>query len=216
MHIKRKTISNFWPMAKTGTKYMAVPSHNQENSVPLVMLVRDVLKLVKTMKEMEKVLREKKIMVNGKIVIEPNYPLAFGDSLSIPSVKKYFRVELKGRRFELKPSNEKEMEVRVYKVIGKKILPGKKVQINLDNSRNVLSNEKIKTGDFAVMNNITNKILKIISMEKGAEVVVVRGKHCGKEGKIVEIKKEGENTIAQIKTKTEEINVNLEVVYAKN
>jgi small subunit ribosomal protein S4e len=215
MHIKRKTVSNFWPVAKTGTKYMAVPLHDKENSVPLVVFIRDVLEIVKTMKEFERILREKKILVNGKIIIEPNYPIIFGDSISIPSVKKYFKVELNGKRFELKEVSEKETESRIYKVIGKKILSGKKVQINLDNGKNILSNDKIKTGDFLIIENQTRKINKIISVEKGMEAIVIKGKHCGKEGKILDLTKEGENLIVKIKTKTEELKVNLNALYAK-
>ena len=57
MHIKRKTIGNFWPVPRTGTKYMAVPSHEENNSLSLILVIRDVLKLVKTKKELKKVIR---------------------------------------------------------------------------------------------------------------------------------------------------------------
>ena len=61
MHIKRKTMPKFWPVARTGSKYMAVPSHEQRSSVPLIMVIRDMLKLVKNKKELKKVMNEKKI-----------------------------------------------------------------------------------------------------------------------------------------------------------
>ena len=94
MHIKRKTIGNFMPVPRTGTKYMAVPGHNQRDSMSLILVMRDILKLVKTKKELKKVLNEKKVLVNGKIVNETNYPLSLYDVLGLPSAKKYYRVRM--------------------------------------------------------------------------------------------------------------------------
>ena len=215
MHIKRKTTSQFWPTAKTGTKYMAVPLHHRESSVPIVVFVRDVLALVKNMKEMEKTLREKKISVNGKIIKEPNYPIIFGDSIAISSIGKYFKVGLKGKRFDLLPVSEKEADVKILRVVNKKILPGKKIQVNFDNGQNLISNEKIETDNFVEFNNKSKKIVKIISLDKGVEVVVIKGKHCGKEGKLIQLSREGENEIAHIKTNHGDLKVNSESIYVK-
>jgi len=209
MHIKRKTIPEFWPLAKTGTKYMAVPCHNQDSSIPLVIAMRDVLKIIKTKKELNKIIQEKKILVNGKIIRESNFPLSLFDSISIPSVKKYYKADLSNKRMVLNEIPEKEALIRVYKIIGKKILPGKKVQLNLSNGRNILSNEKIKAGDFVLVNNQENKIIKIIPLTEGIEVICVKGKHIGKKGKIKQIVKEGENFVAKLSVKGEEVKANV-------
>ena len=66
MHKNRYNMGKFWPVAKKGTKYVAKSSHNNSNSVPLAVLMRDVLKLVRTTKELKKVLNEKQIKVSGK------------------------------------------------------------------------------------------------------------------------------------------------------
>ena len=58
MHFKRKTIGKFWPIARKGTKYVAVPDHNQYESLPLVVVIRDMLKLVRTTKELKKLLED--------------------------------------------------------------------------------------------------------------------------------------------------------------
>lgn len=216
MHIKRKTIGNFWPIQRTGNKWMAVPTHNQRNSIPLIIVIRDILKLVKNKKELKKVLNEKKIMINGKIINETNYPLCLFDSISIISMKKHYKVVLKNKRFDLVEVSEKESDSRVYKVIGKKQLTDKKIQINLTNGRNILTSEKIATGDFVVLDNLKNKISKIISLKKDIEVLIIAGKHIGKSGKIKEMLHEGENIIAVIKTKEGEIKANVKNVFAVN
>ena len=202
------------PVPRTGTKYMAVPSHNQTESMSLILVMRDILKLVKTKKELKKILNEKKILVNGKIVKETNYPVTLFDSLAIPSVKKFYRVNLKNK-YELTPASESTVGNRIYEVIGKKILPGKKVQLNLSQGRNVISSEKINVGNYVVVDFAKNKITKVISLDKGVEVIVIAGKHSGAEGKIKEILTSGEQKVAVIKTHKEEIKSNVKNIFVK-
>jgi len=213
MHIKRKTIPEFWPIAKTGSKYMAVPCHNQDSSIPLVIAMRDVLKLIKTKKELNKIIQEKKILVNGKIIKESNYPVSLFDSISIPSVKKYYKADLSNKRMVLNEIAEKDSIIRIYKIIGKQILQGKKVQLNLSNGRNILSNEKINAGDFVLVNNQENKIMKVIPLKENVEVLCVKGKHIGKKGKIKEIVKEGENLVARLSVKGGEVKANVNNIF---
>jgi small subunit ribosomal protein S4e len=210
MHIKRKTIPKIWPIAKTGNKYMAVPSHNQQEALPLIIVIRDLLNLVKTKKELKKILSEKKILVNGKIVRETNYPVSLFDSLAIPSIGKYWKIELVDKKLQLSPSTEKDMKSRISKVVNKTKLAGNKIQINLGNGRNIVSDEKLNVGDFVLVDTEKNKITKVIKLEKDTPVIIIKGKHISKSGKIKEIVKEGQNVIAKIKAKEGEISTNIE------
>jgi small subunit ribosomal protein S4e len=214
MHVKRKTIPKFWPIQRTGTKYMAVPVHDRGSSMPLMIVMRDVLKLVKTRKELQKVLNDKKILVNGKITIEKNYPICLFDTLAIPSIKKFYRATLNDKKMGFEEIKESEISTRMFKVIGKKILTGKKVQLNFSNGKNLISNEKLESGNFVVMDMLSNKIKKTIILEKGAKVLIIEGKHIGKSGKINEIVTEGENVIAKIKSADEEISTNITNLFA--
>lgn len=202
------------PVPRTGTKYMAVPGHNQRDSMSLILVMRDILKLVKTKKELKKVLNEKKIFVNGKVVKETNYPLTLFDTLAIPSAKKFYKINLKNK-FEVLPVEEKATHTRIYEVIGKKLLAKKKVQLNLSQGRNVLSNEKINVGDYVIVEFAKNKITKVISLDKGVEVIVIAGKHSGEEGKIKEILTSGDQKVAVIKTHKEEIKSNIKNIFVK-
>jgi len=210
MHIKRKTMPKFWPVPKTGSKYLAVPSHEQRNAMPLILIMRDVLKMVKNKKELKKALNEKKIEVNGKIVREINYPVALLDSVSLPESKKFYRVVLENKRLALEPIKKEEATVRIFKIIGKKMLSKNKIQLNLNLGRNILSSEKADVGDFVMFDMAKNRIIRTIPLAKNTGVVIVSGKHIGKKGKISEITKEGENTIAKIRIPSgEEISSNV-------
>jgi small subunit ribosomal protein S4e len=214
MHIVRKTIPNFWPIARTGTKYMAVASHNINDAIPIIIIMRDILKYVKTMKEMKRIIHEKKVLVNGRIATETNYPVTLFDTLAIPSIKKFYRAMLIGKKMSFVEIKESEINTRICKIINKRVLPGKKIQINFDNGRNIISNEKVKTGDFAILDLVNNKIKKIIALEKGAEIMIVKGKHIGKIGNVKEIVKQGDEVIAKIKSDMGEISTNVTNLFA--
>jgi len=214
MHIKRKTIKNFWPVQRTGTKWMAVPSHNQRTAIPLITAARDILKVVKNKKELKMILNENKISINGKVVKETNYPLSLFDVLSFPSAGKYYRIVMKNKRFDFTEITEKEANCRIYRVIGKIQLGKNLTQVNFECGRNILTNEKIKTGEFALIDLAKNKITKIIELKKDTEVIATAGKHTGKSGKVKEIVKEGDNLVALIKTKEGEIKANVKNIFA--
>jgi small subunit ribosomal protein S4e len=204
MYIKRQQIKKFWPVPRKGTKYLSAPSHEITKAVPLVIVMRDVLRLVKTKKELKRLVNENKIMINGKIVKDVNYPLVVFDSLSFPHIKKYYRAILKRKKIGIEEIDEKKASNRAYKVVDKKQLKDKKIQLNLNNGKNIICDKKISTGDFVVLENNTNKIIENLSLGKGSEVIVMRGKHIGARGKIKDISEEGNNRIADIKRDDEE------------
>lgn len=205
MHQKRITIAKTWFVPRTGTKYIAFAKSNMEKSLPLIVAMRDIMGLVKTKKELKLILNSKQVFVNGKVARETNYPINLFDSLSMPSVNKFYRAVLKDKKIGFEEISEKESSERAYKVIGKKILSGKKVQINLSDGKNIISSEKINTGDFIIIDNLKNKVKSIKHLKEGEEVIITAGKHIGKIGKIKKIEEEGEKKIAEINSKNEKI-----------
>jgi len=208
MHFKRKTIGKFWPIARKGTKYIAVPNHNQYDSLPLVVVIRDLLKLVRTTKELKKLLYEKKVKINEKIIRETNYPISLFDILKLEDMKKSYKAVLsKEKKLVVEEISDKEAHQKIYKVMNKTVLGEKKIQLNLIQGRNIISKEKINTGDSIVYDLKENKIIKIIPMEKGRTAFVNKGKHSGISGKINEIVERGGKKIAKIQIGQEKLNV---------
>ncbi len=197
-------MGKFWPVAKKGTKYVAKSSHNNSNSIPLAVLIRDVLKLVRTTKELKKVLNEKQIKVSGKEIRDTNYPIGLFDMITAGD--KTFKVIL-GENKKFKMEESKDDGTKIIKIVGKKNLGNKGIQFNLMDGRNVLSNEKANVGDSVIYNYNDAKISKIIKMDKGSEGFVIKGKHAGVRGKIVDIVEQGGKKIAVINDDKEKINV---------
>ena len=54
-----------WPLTRKGKKYVVVS--RQRNGIPLLIVLRDMLKLGRTRKEIKKILNEGNVAVNGKM-----------------------------------------------------------------------------------------------------------------------------------------------------
>jgi small subunit ribosomal protein S4e len=216
MHLNRNNVNKNWPVPrKNGTKYIAVSNHNNRESIPLIVAIRDILKLVRTSKELKKIINEKQVKINGKEIRTTKYPIGLLDilsldkdnyKLSIGTNKKYIFEEVSG----------KDAETKYIKIIGKKILSKNETQLNLSDGRNIISKDSVKTGDSVLLNVSNNKIEKIIKMEKGNKALVFKGKHSGKSGIIEKIVERGGKIIAEIKADNEKINVWLKNIIVMN
>jgi small subunit ribosomal protein S4e len=197
MHAKRQTIGRAWPIPRKGTKYLIVTSHERRNGIPILVMLREVMKLADNRKEAKKILNEGLIKVNGKEVRKDNFPLLPFDILTIKDKEYEISFSDKGK-FEAGKRKHKET---ILKVINKKMLKNKKVQLNLLYGKNFITNEKAAVGDSVMIKD--KKIVKTIKIEKGRKAVVFAGKNRGEEGEIIEIK----NKIVTINSKEAKINV---------
>lgn len=208
MHLKRNEMLKIWPLKRKGTKYLVRPLHNLKTGIPLLIILRDILKLGKTRKELKNILNEKRIKVNQKVVKNDKFPLGILDVLSLDN--KNFRIIIKNKKFSLKEIEEKEAEEKVVEIIGKKILRGKKVQINLMDGRNYLIKDDLKVGDSVIINLKENKITNTARFKENSKVLFVSGKHIGEEGIIKKI--DNERKLATIKLKDEEVSTHFKTV----
>jgi len=210
MYLKRNKVPKTWPIPRKGRKYLVVPSHNKKQAIPLLIVLREMLKIVKNKKEAKKILNQNLIKINNKPVKDVRYPLLLLDKLEIG--KKVYQIIInEKKKFEVK--EVKNFDSKIAKIINKKILDKGRVQVNLNDGRNFIIKEninKFKTQDSVLINLKENKIEKIIPLKQGSEVIVTGGKHLGKTGKIEKINEK----LSEIKTKEGKINVNLKNLIA--
>lgn len=196
MHLKRIATPRTWPISKTGTKYIvsAEPGRRKRYSVPILIVLRDMLKLGDTKNEITKIMSMKDVLVNEKVVVSHKLPVGIFDMISIPKISKNYRIIFKNGKISIEET--KESGIKICKVISKKMLPGKKQQINLFGGNNVLSNEKVKVNDSISLSLKDNKIMKIIPLKEKAEVYIIGGSHLGESGTIEKL--EDGNAIIKI------------------
>ncbi len=195
MHKKRSELPREIPLPRKGTKYVSVASHFQNNKMPLIFILRDILKIARTKHETKKICLGGNIKVNGRVIKDIKFPIGLRDFVEVE--EKCYKVILKNKKYFLEEI--KKEKKRILKVIGKKILKDKKVQANLEDGTNLLIKEKFSLGDSVILSSPENKLIKILSLKEGANVEIVKGKYLGKIGKVVSIEKVGEKTMFKIK-----------------
>jgi len=204
MHLRRSEVPESWPVPRKGTKFLAVPSNNKEEGISVVILIRDMLEIAKNNREVERIIRSGKVKVNDKVIKEVNFALTLLDILAIDDKK--YKLVLKNRKFDLEETKDNE---KISKIIGKKILSGKRTQVNLGDGRNFITNEEVKVGDSVSIDFSTKKI-KVIPLKEGSKVMIISGKYIGKHGKVESM---NEKT-AEISLDKEKANLELESVMA--
>ncbi|PIN93539.1 hypothetical protein COU54_02560 [Candidatus Pacearchaeota archaeon CG10_big_fil_rev_8_21_14_0_10_31_24] len=182
MHQTRQQTTTRLPISRKGTKYIVRALDHHNNAVPVLMALRDMLKVARTAKEVNEMLKDKLIKVNNIIVTDNRHSIKLFNVLQAD--KAYFLTLSFNGKYIFEET--KDSSIRLCKVINKTILKNKITQINFHDGTNMLTKDKLNVGDSVYIDN-SRKIKKIISLTKGAEVLVIAGKYSGTRGKISEI-----------------------------
>lgn len=213
MHLKRQEVPKSWPVYRKGTKYVIKPESNLESGIPLLVILRDMLKIVQNRKEARRAIFLKQILMNNKIPRDEKNPVLLFDTLSLIPMKKNYRMDLSGKgKFELKEINESEANIKAVKVVDKKILKGKKVQLNFQDGKNILSDMNCQMNDSVLINFKEKKIEKCLPLEEGSKAVIFSGKHSGKRGNIKSLDRK--KTVELETSDKEKVNVLIKQIMA--
>jgi small subunit ribosomal protein S4e len=188
LHLKRLNAPKSWPIERKSTKWITKPrpgSQKMQRTLPISTIMKEILKIVNTSKEVKVILNKDLIKVNGKVRKDPRFPVCILDVITIKDENYRLLINTKGKLF-LHPIKKEDALINPKKVIGKKILKGNRLQINFLDGTNIISkNTKIKVSDTIVYEN--NKEKDYLNFEKGALVYLLEGKQVGRIGIIQEI-----------------------------
>ncbi|MEM4152934.1 MAG: S4 domain-containing protein [Candidatus Pacearchaeota archaeon] len=206
MHLKRIAAPKTWPILRKEKVFVTVGKspHKLELSLPLIIILRDLLKAANNTREIKKIISEKNIIINNKIVKDVKFRAGLFDRIYIKKLEKYFSLYLTEKgKLEVKEISKEKSEFKPCKIIGKKILKGNKIQINCIDGRNfIVDSNKFKIGDTIIINLKDNKIVKHLGIEKGNFALVIKGKNRGAYGKI-----ESVNSMVTLSLKNKKITI---------
>jgi small subunit ribosomal protein S4e len=172
--------------------------HKADESMSMTVLLRDYLGLADNRKEARYILRNKEILVDGRRVTDDKFAVGLLDIVCMKEQDKCYiiLVDHRGRLYP-KEISKKDAEEKVCKIIGKTMLKGGKLQLNLYDGKNIIispkDSKKYAAGGSLVLKLPETKITAYIDRAKGKMALVAKGRHAGKIGKIVEMSKSGLN-----------------------
>ncbi|MFH1311244.1 MAG: hypothetical protein ABIH65_02455 [Nanoarchaeota archaeon] len=206
MHLKRQESPKSWPIYRKGTKYIVRPNSGIQKGIPILIVLRNLLKLAQNRKEVKRAIHLKNIFVNNKPVRDEKNSIFLFDTLKIIPLKKSYRLEiLNNGKIGMKEIKEDESNYKIIKVVNKKMLKGKKMQLNMDDGRNLFSDIECKINDSVIINFNEKKIEKCIPLKEDTEVFIFAGKHAGSKGNLIKIDKN--KKMAEVNIDKKHVNV---------
>jgi len=201
-HQKRLSIPRSWKAGKKGYKWVSTTRpgpHSQARSLPLGIIIRDILKLVDNSREGKRILSEGKVLVDGIPRKDLRFPVGLFDVITLPLVNETYRMfqDEKGR-LALHKLNATNVN-KLCRINNKTTLKGGKVQLNLNDGTNILGSNEYSTKDSLILSLPDKQIVKHLQFKVGNLAMVVGGQHSGEIGKITEIrevKSSRHNTVA--------------------
>ena len=191
-HLKRVVSPKSWGISRKTEKFVTKtsPGPHNKNALPIVVWARDQMGIVRNMKEVKHVLRERDILVNGRPVRHPDMGIGIFDIVSIPKSGKHYRIlrDKKGRHITV-PIDEEAASSRLVKITNKTLVKGGKIQLNLRDGSNVLTDKQYKPGDSIVLSlkeGQKNEIIDHFPFQAGNMAMIIGGKHSGIVGRIIE------------------------------
>lgn len=200
-HLKRKPAPKHWPIHRKEAVWTVKPKpgpHPISRCLPLTLIVRDILGLAETRKEVKKIISQGKLVVDGKVRREELFPAGLMDVISIPEIEQNFRVLPSPKGLMLHPINKEEATFKLCRVEGKTIVKGGHLQLNLHDGSNILvkvadpknpEEDVYKTMDILKLSVPEREILEHLRLKEGAPAIIIGGKNMGRYGKILEIEK---------------------------
>jgi small subunit ribosomal protein S4e len=163
--------------------------HPLEQSIPLGLIIRNYLNLGDTLKETKRIISNGEILVDGIIRKNHKFPCGFMDVISIPKLKKDYRILFNRRgKLILVPISTKESSWKLCRIENKTIVKGKKIQINLHDGKNkIIKKDEYKAGDVLKISFMDNKIDDTFKFEKGTVSMIIGGSHIGEVANIEDI-----------------------------
>lgn len=199
-HLTRYAAPVFWPMLRRKWHWVVKPgpgSHPLARSIPLLLIIRDMLGYAKTAREARKIIGEGQIKVDGRIRRDYKYPVGIMDVIEIVTSNQNFRlIPYPVKHMILHPISKEEASYKLVRIENKTTVKNGHIQLNLHDGRNILvqvsdptnpTEDVYKTFDVLKIAIPEQQILDHYKFEVGALAIIVDGRNVGRVGKIVEV-----------------------------
>lgn len=185
----------FWPVMRKEYKWTVKPRpgpHPAEYSLPLLIIVRDVLGYAKTGKEARRIIAEGHFKVDGRVRKDYKFPVGLMDVIEVIDTGEAYRfIPYPGKFFKLHPISKDEAKYKIVRIENKTTVKGGHIQLNLSGGRNILIRvndprkpveDTYKTLGSLLISIPDQEIKAYIPFENGALAIVTAGRNVGRVG----------------------------------
>ncbi|HSG73617.1 MAG TPA: 30S ribosomal protein S4e [Nitrosopumilaceae archaeon] len=190
--LKRQMAPNFWGITRKDKRFVITVKpgpHPKNFSIPTAVFLRDTLKIVSTLREAKSTIYDGKVTVDGVKRKSLHHGIGLMDVVELDGVSDIHRLVPQDSQI-LKPIKIEgsEKSKKLVKVTSKTTIRDGKTQIGFHDGRSLISDTKVDVGDSCLMQVPEQKILEVIKLEKGSQVIITQGVNAGQIGSIEDVK----------------------------
>jgi len=190
--LKRQMAPLFWGITRKDKRFVVTVKpggHKKDVSIPTAVFLRDTLKLATSLRETKSVIYGGKVKVDGVVRKSLHHGIGLMDVVELDGVPDIYRLVPKDLTVLMPIKiNSSEKTKKLLKVTAKVTIKGKKTQLGFHDGRTLISDAKVNVGDTCVVEVPKTKILDIIPLKEGVQVIITRGVNAGRMGKLTEVK----------------------------
>ncbi|WP_428324254.1 30S ribosomal protein S4e [Nitrosopumilus sp.] len=189
--LKRQMAPQFWGITRKDKRFVITTRpgpHKKHHAVPTAVFLRDMLKIVTSLREAKTSIYSGKVKIDGVVRKSLHHAIGLMDVVELENVSDVYRlVPTDGKLLKPIKINESEKTKKLVRVTSKTTINKGKTQIGFHDGRSKLSDTKVNVGDVCLIQVPDQKILEVIKLEAGNNGLVTRGINAGQIGKIESI-----------------------------
>lgn len=182
-----------WDIARKEARFVTKPSpggHPLEKCYSLAVVLRDLLGMVATQKEVMQVLTRGEVLVDGAPRHDPGFPVGLFDVVSVPKEGKSFRLVPSPDGLVPRVIVSTEAGLKLCRVKSKVKTTGGHIQFGFHDGRSLLDDKLAAScGDTVIMKVPVQAVVDSVKLAKGATGLVISGERAGQVGRIISVKK---------------------------
>jgi small subunit ribosomal protein S4e len=201
-HLKTKPAPAFWPIHRKEDRWTVRPRpgpHAIQESLPLLVVLRDMLSLGKTRREVDILLSQGNVKVDGVVRKDDDFPIGLMDVIEIPVLNRVYRVlPIEGKGLGLHEVPKEERDYKLCKITGKSTIRRGHIQLNLTGGRNLTvkvvdpknpQEATYKTSDLLRVSVPRVEVLAHLPFEEGVLALISNGENAGEWGEVIRVSK---------------------------
>ena len=186
--LKRQMAPQFWGIARKDKRFVITTRpgpHKKHYAVPTAVFLRDMLKIVTSLREAKTAIYSGKVKIDGVVRKSLHHAIGLMDVIELENVSDVYRlVPTDGKLLKPIKINESEKAKKLVRVVSKTTIKKGKMQIGFHDGRSTISDTQVNVGDTCLISVPDQKIIEVIKLEAGCQGLVTRGINAGQIGKI--------------------------------
>jgi len=194
LRLKRRAAPRSWTVPRKGTKWILRPRpgpHPQDRSIPLLLVLRDLQRVVVSAREARLLVRSGAVRVDGKVASDLARGIGLMDTVSLaaPLDRHYRLVTDRRGKLVLASIPSTEATVKIGRVRAKHAAKGGKVEVTLHDGRNLLvaASTAYRVGDSLKIELPSQKVLEHMVLKPGVLAYVAGGSHVGELARVEKV-----------------------------